>query len=134
MNAQPTVMLDPRWTSEWEDTHLAAKPKITPPLQSRIPMWLFVASNGVRVLSCRPVEVEVGKEGPDEESPESCFVFKCAKLHVFASGSTYKVAEDAFHEQVVHFFFVYRNIPDNDLAKDAAEIKALYKQYFKVTS
>jgi hypothetical protein len=97
-------------------------------------MWLFVGSDGTRVLSMVPVEVEVGREGPDEESPESAFVFRCKRLHVFASASSYKAAEDLFHDQVVHFYGVYRDANPEELADDAAEIQALYAQHFQESS
>ena len=133
MTAQPTLMLDPRWASVW-DYREQPRAKLPSQLASnvtRVPMWLFVAGNGARVISLRPVEVEVGREGPDEESPESAFVFRCKKLHVFASGGTYKEAEDSFHDQVVHFFYSYRDAHHDELSEDAAEIQGLYRQYFQ---
>lgn len=131
-------MLDPKWSSEWDykpqDNQLKVPPSLGGSQMTRVPMWLFVASTGARAVSSIPVEVEVGREGPDEDSSESVFVFNCKKLHVFASASTYKEAEDQFHEQVVHFFREYRDADVTSLADDAAEIKVLYKKYFQESS
>jgi hypothetical protein len=130
-------MLDPRWESQWDYKPQGNQSKPPPSWGgsiTRVPMWLFVASDSTRVLSSLPVEVEVGREGPDEDSPAAVFVFNCKKLHVFASGSTYKEAEDHFHDQVVHFFHEYRNADRASLADDAAEIQALYSKYFQESS
>jgi hypothetical protein len=136
MNAQPTLIFDPDWANKWyyrtDSRQLGSPPAgLRFADSTRLPMWLFVSSNGARVLSRRPVEVEVFKEGPDNESQDSAFVFACNKLHVYASASTYKDAQDLFHEQVVHFFYVYRALPADQVADDAAEIQALYKAYFE---
>jgi hypothetical protein len=132
-----TLMLDPQWASEWDYKPQENQSKPLPSWGSsttRVPMWLFVASDRTRVVSLLPVEVEVGREGPDEDSHEPVFVFNCKKLHVFASGSSYKEAEDQFHEQVVHFFREYRDADRASLADDAAEIQVLYKKYFRESS
>ena len=129
-------MLDPRWPSKWDykEPEAPRVPSQGGDSPTRVPMWLFVAKTGARVISLRPVEVEVGIEGPDDESPHCAFVFKCKKLHVFSSASSYKEAEDAFHDQVVHFFYNYQDALPEELSEDAAEIQALYKQYFRETS
>jgi hypothetical protein len=130
-------MLDPQWSSEWDYKPQGNQSKPLPSWGSsvtRVPMWVFVGSDGTRVVSSLPVEVEVGREGPDDDSPDSAFVFNCKKLHVFASGSTYKDAEDQFHEQVVHFFREYRDADHASLADDAAEIQVLYNKYFQESS
>lgn len=126
-------MIDPKWSREWD--YSPALPANDSGAFSgavtRLPMWLFVGSNNDRVLSLRPVEVEIYRDGPDEESPESAFIFSCKKLHVFASAVNYKVAEDLFHDQVVHFYRLYREAKTDDLAEDAVEIQNLYKRYFR---
>lgn len=136
MNAQPTLMVNPGWVSKW-DYKPAPRDAVSKAAEvrlgdiTRVPMWLFVASNGARVLSRRPVEVMVQQMGPDEESPVSAFVFACHKLHVFASAATYKEAEEQFHEQVVHFFYTYAALPRDQVSEDAAEIQALYQAHFQ---
>jgi hypothetical protein len=93
-------------------------------------MWVF-ACDGDRLTSSLPVEVEVGRERPDDDSTELAFVFNCKKLHVFAAATTYKEAEDQFHAQVVHFYREYRDADPDSLDEDAAEIQSLYKRYFR---
>jgi hypothetical protein len=126
-------MLAPQWSRDWAIETREASAVVPAPLSrvSRVPMWLFVAPNGVRIFSSLPVTVEVGTEGPDAETPVTAYVFNCPRLHVFASGATYKEAEDSFHEQVVHFFHSYRETDASELADDAAEIQKLYLDNFQ---
>jgi hypothetical protein len=99
----------------------------------RVPMWMFVSGDGRRVLSSRPVDVEIIHEGPDEESPSSTVLLSCPRLHVFSAGADYKQAEDDFHDQVVHFYHLYSAADPESLDADAAAIKALYDQYFEAS-
>jgi hypothetical protein len=137
MKAQPTLMSDPVWMRNWEHPlpardHASGLLESTGNEPTRLPVWLFVsASSGARVLSKVPVEVEIHKAVLDEECSAPGFVFACNKLHVFASAQDYREAEDSFHEQVVHFFYTYRNAKPDDLADDAAAIQALYRRYFE---
>lgn len=136
MNNAPTLMDEPGWAKQWEFrpfNALTYKPaSIARPLK-RVPMWLFVAEDGRRVMSSRPVDVEITREGPDDESAISTVVLSCPRLHVFAAGSDYKAAEDDLHDQVVHFYFLYSAADAATLDPEAAAIKALYDQYFEVS-
>ncbi len=128
-------MVDPRSSDEWN--YVAPDAANTPVRELRksmhMPMWLFVAYDGARVLSKLPVDVEVTREGSDAECNDAAIVFSCKNLHVFASAPTYKEAEDQFHDQVVHFFHVYRDSDPYELAPDALEIQALYNEHFQVS-
>jgi hypothetical protein len=140
MSQCETLMLDPHWESQWDIKPQDNQSKPAPSLPSwgramtRVPMWVFAASNGTRVVSVRPVEVEVGREGPDEDIACAAYVFSCKKLHVFASAAIYKDAEDQFHDQVVQFFLEYSEADPACLDDDAVEIQRLYKTYFRESS
>lgn len=134
MNALPTLMPYKGWESDWQFKVDAGERKVPESCNSseaKIPMWLFVAADGSRVLSKKPVDVEVRREGPDRQSFVSAYVFSCNKLHVFASASTRDEAESQFHDQVVHFCRMYKATARNELADDAAAIKALYDANFE---
>lgn len=140
MSECATLMLDPHWESQWDIKPQDNQSKLLSALPSwgssmtRVPMWVFASSDGNRVVSRRPVEVEVGREGPDEDTVGPVYVFNCKKLHVFASAALYKDAEDQFHDQVVQFFLEYRAADPACLDDDAAEIQRLYKTYFRESS
>jgi hypothetical protein len=125
----------PGWESDWQYKAAAGQRNIPEGCDSsseaKIPMWLFVAADGSRVLSKKPVDVEIRREGPDRQSFVSAYVFSCNKLHVFASASTRNEAESQFHDQVVHFCRMYWAAAPDELAEDAAAIKALYDENFE---
>lgn len=134
MNAARTLMLDPGWVSDWQLEEDVFKDRSSSAPngsgEAKVPMWIFIATDGGSVFSKKPVDVEVRREGPDRESFVSAYVFSCNKLHVFASAATRKEAESLFNDQVVHFFRMYRDADPRDLAEDAAAIKALYDENF----
>jgi hypothetical protein len=136
MNAAQTLIADYscntlRWNLDRKVAQDCIPEARKRPVSIQVPIWLFIGADGTRVRSRSPVKVQVTEEGPDEENPQSVFVFSCDRLHVFASGVSYKAAEDSFHDQVVHFFRSYRDLPEEELADDAAQIQALYKANFQ---
>ena len=134
MNALPTLMPYRGWESDWQyetPSREGRMPDASNSSEAKIPMWLFVAADGSRVHSRKPVDVEVRREGPDRQSFVSAYVFSCNKLHVFASASTRYEAESQLHEQVVHFCRMYKAAARDELADDAAAIKALYDENFE---
>lgn len=138
MSAQSTEIDLTRWHQKWAlaaPSDLVAPSFLSEPVARRVtsafrmPVWVFVA-DGARVVSRLPVEVEVSQEGPDEDCQSSSYVFRCKGLHVFAAGESYVDAENSFHEQVVHFFRTYTQLPSDGVAPDAAEIQKIYKANF----
>lgn len=83
------------------------------------------------MLSKRIVDVEVRKEGPDAESALPVYVFCCDSLHVYASAFDYEAAKNSFDDQVVHFFYSYRNARSEDLAEGAQVIQERYRAHFE---
>lgn len=92
------------------------------PQIEKVPRWLFVA-NGVRLVTAKPVQVEVREEG-DVYSAE------CPGLHVYASGSTSEQALDDLDQQVVHFYRMYSRLNENDVTGLAARLRGLYLKFF----
>ena len=136
MSAQ-TLLIEPRWSQTWKleeprgSVAAAANADSLKRKPQDLPIWVFVSSEGERVVSALPVSVEVREEGPDEDCGSWAYVFSCPKLHVFSSASSYRDAENAFHDQVVHFFHAYKGVRNEDLDEGAASVKALYDKYFK---
>lgn len=136
MSAQQTLLIEPRWSQTWKleeprGTAAAANADSVNRKPQDLPIWVFVSSEGERVVSSLPVSVEVREEGPDEDCGVWAYVFSCPKLHVFSSAISYRDAESAFHDQVVHFFHSYKNARTEELDEAAAAIKSIYDRYFK---
>ncbi|HEY2809663.1 MAG TPA: hypothetical protein VGI91_12795 [Steroidobacteraceae bacterium] len=131
-------MLNPSWEEEWSDAPRPASrtfdsfvPKLSAEGSLRLPIWEFAAADGARLYSRRPVEVKVTKEVADQQTPDPTYVFSCESLHVFSSAATYDAALSSFHEQVVHFYFAYRDTDTRELAQEAANIQVIYRTYFR---
>lgn len=131
-------MLDPHWAVKWDYDPRVSLQKVAMPMDAdgatRMPVWLFVACDGTRIISSLPVQVEVTQERPRPDNADAAYVFACRRLHVFASASTYEEAENQFHDQVVHFYRAYLEASPNDLADDAVEIRDLYRTHFQVSA
>jgi hypothetical protein len=118
--------LDQRWQLEGRKVQTELKDSVPRRAAQRMPMWLFVA-DGLRVLSRRPVEVEVVRDGDSVE-------LNCERLHVFASGDSYDAALSDLHEQVVHFFRHYTSHRLDEFIGGASDLWRLYNGRFEVTN
>jgi len=108
LNAQPTLMDQSDWRQEPRrqmtgESVIELNQTLSRPIR-KMPLWHFVGSDGSRVISTRPVNVEVHRELADDPSAGNAYVVGCAKLHVYASAASLDVAISAFVDQVVHFF------------------------------
>ncbi len=88
-----------------------------------IPMRSF-SSEGMKILSDKPVEVKVYSEN-------NSYFAENAALHIYSVGNTIEEAKDDFIEQVVHFYSYYISLNQNDVTEQAEQVKLIYDTHFQ---
>jgi hypothetical protein len=94
-----------------------------PPLRLRIPKHEF-RSGSHCLLPIRPVQITLFEE-------EGCFIAYNENLHIWAAGDTSQYAIQDFEEQVVYFYFHYKEKPGKSLVGTALHLQNLYSESFE---
>lgn len=113
---------EPRWKARAMSDGMGSGTRHAPPEKYRVPKYDFVVGNH-RIIPSKPVQVTVYKD-------EDYFVACSETLHIFAAAESAQSAIQDFSEQVVHFYFHYRERPENSVTGLAARVKAIFAQHF----